>query len=132
MALLMDTIGSGRLVDQETSDEALKLLALKQASDLLGELLPWNVKVAHKWGEIPGARHEAGIVYSPQFKYVVVIMTENVDPLGSPGYIRDLSKTIYTFFEQGGGNEQPQPVQAAAPQPAVAPDQAAAEPATGG
>jgi len=32
-------------------------------------------------------------------------MTENVDPLGSPSYIRDLSKTVYTFFEQGGGDQ---------------------------
>jgi len=54
MGLLMDTIGSGRLVDQDTSDEALKLLGLKQASDLLSESLPWNVKVAHKWGRSQG------------------------------------------------------------------------------
>ena len=63
MGLLMDTIGTGRLVDQEASDEALRLLGQKQASDLLSEALPFNVKVAHKWGEIPGARHEAGIVF---------------------------------------------------------------------
>jgi beta-lactamase class A len=100
MGLLLDTIGTGRLVDQEASDEALRLLGQKQASDLLGESLPFNVKVAHKWGEIPGARHEAGIVFAPQFNYVVVIMTENVDPSSSPAHIRDLSKSIYTFFEQ--------------------------------
>jgi beta-lactamase class A len=100
MGLLLDTIGTGRLVDQEASDEALRLLGQKQASDLLGEALPFNVKVAHKWGEIPGARHEAGIVYAPRFNYVVVIMTENVDPAISPGYIRELSKAIYTFFDQ--------------------------------
>jgi len=100
MGLLLDTIGSGRLVDQEASDEALRLLGQKQASDLLGESLPFNVKVAHKWGEIPGARHEAGIVFTPRFSYVVVIMTENVDPSSSPSYIRDLSKAIYAFFDQ--------------------------------
>ena len=100
MGLLMDTIGTGRLVDQEASDEALRLMGQKQASDLLGEALPFNVKVAHKWGEIPGARHEAGIVFTPRFNYVVVIMTENVDPALSPAYIRDLSKAIYGFFDQ--------------------------------
>jgi beta-lactamase class A len=100
MGLLLDTIGTGRLVDQEASDEALRLLGQKQASDLLGEALPFNVKVAHKWGEIPGARHEAGIVFAPRFNYVVVIMTENVDPAFSPGYIRELSRSIYTFFDQ--------------------------------
>ena len=100
MGLLLDTIGTGRLVDQEASEEALRLLGQKQASDLLSEGLPFNVKVAHKWGEIPGARHEAGIVFGPRFNYVVVIMTENVDPALSPSYIRDLSKAIYTYFEQ--------------------------------
>jgi hypothetical protein len=28
------------------------------------------------------------------------MMTENIDPRGSPAYIRDLSKSIYDFFEQ--------------------------------
>ena len=53
MAVLLDTIATGRLVDEKTSDDALKLLSLKQASDLIGEALPWDVRVAHKWGEIP-------------------------------------------------------------------------------
>jgi hypothetical protein len=87
-------------VDQEASDDALRLLGQKQASDLLSEGLPFNVKVAHKWGEIPGARHEAGIVFGPRFNYVIVIMTENVDPALSPSYIRDLSKSIYSYFDQ--------------------------------
>jgi beta-lactamase class A len=100
MGLLMDTIGTNRLVDKEASEEALKLLGQKQASDLLGEGLPFNVKVAHKWGEIPGARHEAGLVFTPKFTYVVVIMTENVDPAFSPSYISALSKAIYGYFDQ--------------------------------
>lgn len=100
MAALLDTIATGRLVDEKTSDDALKLLSLKQASDLIGEALPWDVRVAHKWGEIPGARHEAGIVLTPKYKYVVVMMTQDIDPRGSPAYIRDLSKSIYDFFEQ--------------------------------
>lgn len=111
MAGLLDTIATGRLVDENTSGEALKLLSLKQASDLIGEALPSSVQVAHKWGEIPGARHEAGIVITPQYKYVIVVMTENVDPRGSPGYIRDLSKSIFDYFER----QVPPPAPAAAP-----------------
>jgi beta-lactamase class A len=106
MAALLDSIGTGRLVDQDTSDEALRLLGQKQASDLLADALPWNVKVAHKWGEIPGARHEVGIVYTPRFQYVVVVMTESMDPASSPGYIRGLSKAVYDFFDQGAGAGQ--------------------------
>ncbi|MCC6177757.1 MAG: serine hydrolase [Chloroflexi bacterium] len=99
MGRLMDTIASGQLVDASGSDEALHLMSEKQKSDLIGEGLPWWVKVAHKWGEIPGARHEAGIVLTPRYQYVVVIMTEDVNPQGSPAYIRDLSRTIFDYFE---------------------------------
>jgi beta-lactamase class A len=103
MGRLLDTIADGRLVDQASSDEALRLLGQKQASDLLGDRLPWDVRVAHKWGEIPGARHEVGIVYGPKFQYVVVIMTEKMDPGESPSYIRNLSKAIYDYFDGGFG-----------------------------
>jgi beta-lactamase class A len=101
MGRLLETIADGRLVDQATSDEALRLMGQKQTSELLGELLPWNVRIAHKWGEIPGAHHEAGIVYAQTFKYVIVVMTENTNPDASPAYIRNLSKAVYDFFNQG-------------------------------
>jgi beta-lactamase class A len=100
MATLMESIAAGRLVDPTGSEEALKLLESKQASELLADGLPWWAKVAHKWGEIPGARHEAGIVFTPRGQYVVVVMTENLDPIGSGGYIRDLSRAIFDHFEK--------------------------------
>ncbi len=100
MGLLMDTIAGGKLVDPTGSEEALKLLEAKQASELLADGLPWWAKVAHKWGEIPGARHEAGIVFTPRGQYVVIVMTENLDPNGSGGYITDVSRAIFAYFEK--------------------------------
>lgn len=113
MGALLETIGSGKLVDQEASDEALRLLALKQDSDLLSEALPWDARVAHKWGEIPGARHDAGLVFTQKFSYVIIVMTENVDPARSPTYIRDFSKAVYDYFEQTGVGNLAQPAPAA-------------------
>ena len=100
MGTLMELIAAGRLVDPAGSEEALRLLESKQASELLSDGLPWWAKVAHKWGEIPGARHEVGIVFTPRGQYVVVVMTENLDPNGSGGYIRDLSRAIFEHFEK--------------------------------
>jgi beta-lactamase class A len=100
MGTLLELIATGQLVDPVGSEDALKLLESKQASELLSEGLPWWAKVAHKWGEIPGARHEAGIVFTPRGQYVVVVMTENLDPNGSGGYIRDLSRSIFEHFEK--------------------------------
>ncbi len=100
MAALLEMIAAGRLVDPVGSEEALKLLESKQASELLAEGVPWWAKVAHKWGEIPGARHEAGIVFTPNGQYVIIVMTENLNPNGSAGYIRDLSRAIFEHFEK--------------------------------
>jgi beta-lactamase class A len=116
MGRLLETIADGRLVDQATSDEALRLMGQKQTSELLGELLPWNVRIAHKWGEIPGAHHDAGIVYAQNFKYVIVVMTENTNPEASPVYIRNLSKTVYDFFSQS--TPPPPPPRTAPEEPA--------------
>jgi beta-lactamase class A len=120
MGRLLETIAAGRLVDQATSDEALRLMGQRQTSELLGELLPWNVRIAHKWGEIPGAHHDVGIVYTPRFQYVVVVMTEKVDPYASGGYIRGLSKAVYDYFDQN----LPMPPQPAPGQPQTASAQA--------
>jgi hypothetical protein len=34
-------------------------------------------------------------------------MTETMDPYESPAYIRDLSKAIYTYFDQAVDNPPP-------------------------
>jgi len=99
VGLLLDTIASGRLVDPTGSEEALRLLERKQGAGWLADGLPWWVKVAHKWGEVPGARHDAGVIFTPRNQYVIVVMTEGLAANGSAGYIRDVSKAVFNHFE---------------------------------
>ena len=101
MGMLLDVMASGRLVDAEGSESALRLLEKKQASAWLAEGLPWWAKVAHKWGDIPGARHDAGIVFTPRGEYVIVVLTEGLDARGSGGYIRDVSRAVFDYFAAG-------------------------------
>ena len=96
---LLDVVAVGKLVDPEGSEHALRLLEAKQGQSWLGDGLPWWAKVAHKWGEIPGARHDAGIVFTPNSSYVIVVMTEGLDPNGSATYIREVSRAVFRHFE---------------------------------
>jgi beta-lactamase class A len=102
MGLLLETIASGKLVDAVGSEEALQLLERKQSSGWLGDGLPWWAKIAHKWGEVPGARHDAGIVFTPRSHYVIVVMTSGLDANGSAAYIREVSKAVFSHFERSG------------------------------
>jgi beta-lactamase class A len=96
---LLAAIASGTLVDQEGSEGALRLMEHEQAKDWLGEGLPWWVKIAHKWGEIPGAAHDAGIIFTPRQRYVIVVLTEGLDANGSARYIGEVSRAVFAHFE---------------------------------
>lgn len=99
MAKLLEEIAAGRLIDAQTSEQALRLLELKQANTWLGEELPWWVKVAHKWGSLPSARHDAGIVYSPRKTYVLVVLTQGGKGEEAQSVIARTSRAV---FEQIG------------------------------
>ena len=60
MARLFFLLAEGRAVDARVSEEALRTLELRQAHTWLAESLPWWVKVAHKWGDLPDARNDVG------------------------------------------------------------------------
>lgn len=79
-AELLRIVASGQLVDASVSEAALRLLEQPQAHTWLAESLPWWVKVAHKWGDLPTARHDAGIVFTPRGTLVTVVLTEDVPP----------------------------------------------------
>lgn len=100
VGLLLETIATGRLVDPPTSEQALRLLEQPQDQAWLAQGLPWWAKLAHKWGDLPDARHDAGIVYTPRGSYVVVVLTEDADsPAEAARTIADVSRAVFQHFE---------------------------------
>src|SRR5207249_6957076 len=66
MAQLLVSLASGQAVNQNVSEQTLSLLEAKQTVAWLGDGLPFWVKIAHKWGDLPDARNDVGIVFSPR------------------------------------------------------------------
>jgi beta-lactamase class A len=61
--------------------------------------LPPGIVCQHKTGELPGAEHDAGIVYSPAGPYVVAIMSDDLpDPEQGRQLIARLSREIFDWF----------------------------------
>jgi len=99
MARLLELIASGRLVDAQTSEEAVRLLEQKQGQNWLADGLPWWGKLAHKWGDLPNARHDAGIVYTPHNQIVIVVLTEHSNAAAAAEQIRSISRRVVSYFE---------------------------------
>jgi hypothetical protein len=78
----------------------LDLLAAQQHADRLPAPLPLGVRVAHKTGELPNLRHDAGIVYAPSGAYVFVAMVQDAPgEAAARDAIVDLSRAAYDALE---------------------------------
>jgi len=98
MAHLLVGLAAGQVINQHVSEAALGLLELKQATSWLGDELPFWVKVAHKWGDLPQARHDVGIVFTPRGNYVVAVLTEDDLPDEAARLIARTSRATYDYL----------------------------------
>jgi beta-lactamase class A len=100
MGMLLEVLATGQLVDREASEEAIRLLEMKQAQNWLDDRLPWYPRIAHKWGELPSVRHDAGILFTPRNTFVVVVMTQGADVASSSEVISTISRAAFDYFER--------------------------------
>ena len=99
IALFFEKLYKGELVNKENRDEILDLLKRQQLNDKLPKYLPQDTVVAHKTGEIGWFSHDAGIVYSPNGDYIIVVLSESQSPPGAEDRIAQVSKAVYEYFE---------------------------------
>ena len=98
MAHLLTSLATGQAVNQRVSEQALQLLEQKQSVTWLGDDLPFWVKIAHKWGDLPLARNDAGIVFSPRGSFVIAVLTEEGVPDEAASAIARASRATYDYL----------------------------------
>lgn len=98
MARLFQQLATGQVISQHVSEQALSLLEVKQGETWLGNDLPFWVKVAHKWGDLPEARNDAGVVYTPRGSYVIAVLTQDAEPDESASAIARASRAAYDYL----------------------------------
>jgi beta-lactamase class A len=114
--MLMEAIYRGHVVNQQLTDDLLKLLTTKKNSPIqraLGE----GVKVADKDGELDAVRCDFGVVYAPNRPFVITVMTtylkndrEGEDAIG------EIAEAAYSYFDRVG-RSSPYGRAMSAPQP---------------
>lgn len=100
--LIFTKMADGKIVDQASSDEMIKILLDQEFNDKIPALLPKNVKVAHKTGWIKGVNHDAGIVFLPDGrKYVLILHSkELVEDKSAVKSMAKISKMIYDHVQK--------------------------------
>lgn len=99
IALFFEKLYKGELSNKENTDKMIDLLKKQRSNDKLPKYLPQGVIIAHKTGEIDLFSHDAGIVYSPNGDYIIVVLSESNTPPGAKERISEVSKAVYEYFE---------------------------------
>lgn len=101
MGLLLEKIYKGEIVSFDASESIIDLLTTAQINNRIPAKLPKEVKVAHKTGELPQVRNDAGIVFLDGNPYVIVLMSKNLKYEDQA--IEDLaevSKIVYDYYSK--------------------------------
>ncbi len=113
-AFFFDLLYQKKIVSQTASDKLTALLKTAQLNQRIPAKLPKSkVEIAHKTGELPGVRHDAGIVYiknaeeknasesakQPQKAYLIVLMSKDLKGEDSGvASLADISKIVYDYI----------------------------------
>ncbi|MCX6765472.1 MAG: class A beta-lactamase-related serine hydrolase [Candidatus Moranbacteria bacterium] len=84
----------------ELSDKALEITTDTKMENLLSAGIPYEVQIAHKYGERPDGLSDCGIVYHPKSTYFICIMTRDMEVPKAKELIANLSKIIYESISQ--------------------------------
>ena len=74
LSTLLTAIYQGKVFKKSTTDEFFRMLSTDRAS-YLPRLLPTDLMIANKRGNLDGVRNDAGIVFVPDRPFAIAVMT---------------------------------------------------------
>jgi beta-lactamase class A len=96
MVLLYEKLYKKEILTAESCTEGIEILQRQQYREKIPLLLPGDLKVAHKTGEITGIRHDCAVVLYEHSPYVLCLLTEKLaDVVAGDRVLAELSKAIY-------------------------------------
>lgn len=102
LVTLLKALYDGRLFGEAATKELIDLLSAQKMS-YLGRLLPADLKVANKPGNLDGVRNDAGIVFSPGRPFAIAVMvTFARDDLDAERSIARIAHAAWSYFDRVG------------------------------
>ena len=98
IALFLEKLYKEELADSLSTEKMLDLLKAQQLNNKLPKYLPESALVAHKTGEIDEFSHDAGIVYTQNGEYIIVVLSKSDYPSGAEEKIAEISRAVYEYF----------------------------------
>jgi beta-lactamase class A len=103
LATILKALAEGRAVGPKEDRKMVEVLLRQKFRDKIPAMLPADVRVAHKTGNISGVDHDSGIIYRPDGSAVVmVILTKGwSDQRAASGTIARMARALYDELSGG-------------------------------
>jgi len=107
IGLVFEKLYKGEVVSVEASEQILDMLSKSKLNNRIPALLPDDLKIAHKTGELSRVRNDAGIVFLEGNPYVIVMMSKNLR--GEDDGVENLaqiSKMVFDYYAANPGEKR--------------------------
>ncbi|MEK6649637.1 MAG: serine hydrolase [Bacteroidota bacterium] len=96
-------LAEGKAVSEQDDSAMVEVLLRQQFRDKIPALLPPDVRVAHKTGNITGVEHDSGILLLPDgSRMVMVILTRGwQDQRQAKGLMAQVARKMFDAFSEG-------------------------------
>lgn len=98
IGLFFEKLYKNQLASETSSKEMINILKSQKLNSMLPQFLPKEVPIAHKTGNLDGFVHDAGLVYSPNSDYIIVVLSQGEDPKNVDKVVASISKAVYDYF----------------------------------
>jgi beta-lactamase class A len=102
LVMMLSALHGGRVFTKATTDDFFKMLSM-QKSSYIPRLLPTELTIANKPGNLDGVRNDAGIVFVPGRPFAIAVMTTFArDELDAELSIARISHAAWEYFDRVG------------------------------
>lgn len=106
MMTLLEAMYRNRLLDKELTADFFKVLSTPKDSSI-PKLLPAEIVIANKPGELEAVRNDSGIVFVPNRPFVICVMTSYLrDERAGQRAISDIALAAYDYFDRLGRSSE--------------------------
>lgn len=106
MMTLLEDIYRNKVLDKELTADFFKVLSTPKDSSI-PKLLPPDVVIANKPGELEAVRNDSGIVFVPNRPFVICVMTSYLhDERAGQHAISDVALAAYQYFDRLGKSSE--------------------------
>ena len=106
MMTLLDAIYRNKLFDKELTADFFKVLSTPKDSSI-PKLLPNDVTIANKPGELEAVRNDSGIIFVPNRPFILCVMTTYLhDERAGQRAISEIALAAYQYFDRMGRSSE--------------------------